>query len=59
MAQQDAWLRLQIVSHNSSEDVYWRHASYIIAQLDGLYAGYKSVAEPQWVSHYQPATGCK
>lgn len=49
MAKQDQWLRAMIVSHPASEDVYWRHVSYIMAQFDGLYAGYKSVAESEWV----------
>jgi Phospholipase B len=50
MTKQDYWLRSMIVTHPKAEDTFWRHVSYIIAQFDGLYAGYKSVAEPDWVS---------
>ncbi|BFZ21350.1 hypothetical protein BsWGS_24390 [Bradybaena similaris] len=35
------WADLMIQTYSS--DPIWRHASYILAQLDGLYAGYKSV----------------
>jgi len=48
LAKQDYWLRSMIVKHPKSEDAFWRHISYIIAQFDGLYAGYKSVAESSW-----------
>ncbi|XP_005096538.2 phospholipase B-like 1 [Aplysia californica] len=31
------------MASNYPDDPLWRHSSYIFAQLDGLYAGYKSV----------------
>ncbi|XP_074024702.1 phospholipase B-like 1 isoform X2 [Numenius arquata] len=34
---QDQWTRQQI--RNNKDDPFWRHAGYIIAQLDGLYMG--------------------
>ncbi|CAG5124849.1 unnamed protein product [Candidula unifasciata] len=37
---QRRWADEMIQAHAS--DPIWRHASYILAQLDGLYAGYKS-----------------
>ncbi|KAM4902232.1 phospholipase B-like 1 [Sylvia borin] len=37
MAKQDQWTRQQI--RNNKDDPFWRHAGYIIAQLDGLYMG--------------------
>lgn len=39
---QRRWSDEMILKHTS--DPIWRHASYILAQLDGLYAGYKSAA---------------
>ncbi|KAH9489509.1 Phospholipase B-like 1 [Bulinus truncatus] len=38
---QRQWANNMII--NNPTDPLWRHASYIFAQLDGLYAGYKSV----------------
>jgi len=49
LTKQDYWLRSMVVSHPAAEDPYWRHVSYVIAQFDGLYAGYKSAAEADWV----------
>ena len=46
---QDMWTR-QMISKHGDVDPYWRHVSYIIAQFDGLYDGYKSVAAKDWVS---------
>ncbi|KAH0616816.1 hypothetical protein JD844_028228 [Phrynosoma platyrhinos] len=37
MRKQDQWTRQQI--KNNKDDPFWRHAGYIIAQLDGLYMG--------------------
>ncbi|XP_009868297.1 PREDICTED: phospholipase B-like, partial [Apaloderma vittatum] len=37
MMKQDQWTRQQI--RNNKDDPFWRHAGYIIAQLDGLYMG--------------------
>lgn len=34
---QDQWTRQQI--RKNKDDPFWRHAGYIIAQLDGLYMG--------------------
>jgi len=48
-AEQDSWTRAMIKNHPHDEDAFWRHVAYIMAQFDGLYAGYKSVAPPQWV----------
>lgn len=47
---QDTWMRMMI-KEKSSSDAFWRHMSYIVAQFDGLYAGYKSVAKSEWVSY--------
>ena len=47
LAEQDNWTRSMIETHPS--DAYWRHVSYIMAQLDGLYAGYRAAALPEWV----------
>jgi len=38
-----------IETHPSDEDTYWRHVAYIMAQLDGLHAGYSAAALPEWV----------
>ena len=47
--QQDIWQRLMIQKHQ--DDPYWRHVSYIVAHLDGLYEGYSEVAKnhTDWV----------
>jgi len=52
LAQQDKWTRAMIKTHPSDEDAYWRHVSYIMAQLDGLHAGYSAAALPEWVTNY-------
>lgn len=41
-ATQDAWARAQVVSN--AESIFWRGISAILAQFDGLVAGYASVA---------------
>ena len=46
--EQDEWLRTMISKHSGS-DPYWRHVAYVMAQFDGLYDGYRSVAEKSWV----------
>ena len=48
-AQQDKWMRSTIKNHPSDENVFWRHVAYIVAQFDGLYAGYRAAALPEWV----------
>ena len=45
---QDSWMRMMI-KEKATTDAFWRHMSYIVAQFDGLYAGYKSVAKSEWV----------
>jgi len=49
-AAQDKWTRLMIKHHPSEEDAFWRHVAYIMQQFDGLYAGYRAAALPEWVS---------
>ncbi|XP_046581881.1 phospholipase B-like 1 [Haliotis rubra] len=44
MMQQDAWMR-QMVEKNPS-DPLWRHVGYVLAQFDGLVAGYNQTASP-------------
>jgi len=51
LAQQNKWMRAMIDDHPSDEDDYWRHVAYYVAQLDGLYDGYRAAASPDWVSH--------
>jgi len=48
-AEQDKWMRFMIKNHPSEEDAFWRHVAYVMAQFDGLYAGYKAEALPEWV----------
>ena len=38
-----------MIKEKATTDAFWRHMSYIVAQFDGLYAGYKSVAKSEWV----------
>ncbi|XP_062991049.1 phospholipase B-like 1 [Elgaria multicarinata webbii] len=45
MGKQDQWTRQQI--KNNKDDPFWRHAGYIIAQLDGLYMGTVEWAKQQ------------
>lgn len=45
MRKQDKWTRQQI--KNNKDDPFWRHAGYLIAQLDGLYMGTKEWAKRQ------------
>lgn len=45
MGKQDQWTRQQI--KNNKDDPFWRHAGYIIAQLDGLYMGALEWAKQQ------------
>ena len=51
-AEQDRWMRSMIRNHSMEEDAYWRHVAYILAQFDGLYAGYRAAALPEWVRWY-------
>ncbi|ELU08391.1 hypothetical protein CAPTEDRAFT_181876 [Capitella teleta] len=46
---QEQWAKKNVKLY-ASKDVYWRHVGLILAQLDGLYDGYKSIADPSWVS---------
>ena len=48
-AAQDKWTRYMIKNHPSNEDALWRHVAYIMAQFDGLHAGYRAAALPEWV----------
>ena len=52
LEEQDQWTRSMIKNHPSDEDVYWRHVEYLMAQYDGLYAGYRDAALPEWVRRY-------
>lgn len=38
MDQQDKWLRQQVAAH--PDDAYWQVQGLLLAQLDGLFAGY-------------------
>ena len=49
-AAQDKWTRSMIMNHPSEESAYWQHVSYIMQQFDGLCAGYRAAALPEWVS---------
>ncbi|XP_064614813.1 phospholipase B-like 1 [Liolophura sinensis] len=40
---QDEWMRVMIKKHGHS-DPLWRHVSYVLAQFDGLVAGYRDNA---------------
>lgn len=44
---QDNWVHSMISSHSS--DAYWRSVGYIVSHLDGLFEGYKLMAENEWV----------
>ncbi|XP_077414260.1 phospholipase B-like 1 [Vanacampus margaritifer] len=46
MKQQDSWTRAQ-VKLNKSSDPLWRHAGFIVAQMDGLQAGVAEWAKRQ------------
>ncbi|XP_077358170.1 phospholipase B-like 1 [Festucalex cinctus] len=46
MKQQDSWTRTQ-VKMNKSSDPLWRHAGFIVAQMDGLQAGVAEWAKRQ------------
>jgi len=48
-AEQDKWTRSMIKDHPSDEDAFWRHVAYIMAQFDGICAGYRAAALPEWV----------
>jgi len=47
-AEQNKWMRSMI--KNQTSDAFWRHVAYIMAQFDGLYAGYRAAALPEWVT---------
>nr|XP_057905284.1 phospholipase B-like 1 [Doryrhamphus excisus] len=46
MKQQDSWTREQ-VKNNKSSDPLWKHAGFIVAQMDGLQAGVAEWAKRQ------------
>jgi len=50
LAAQNKWTRDMIEDHPRGEDDYWRHVSYIVAQFDGLYDGYRAAASSDWAS---------
>ncbi|XP_071106196.1 phospholipase B-like 1 [Haliotis cracherodii] len=45
LKEQDAWMR-QMIKENPS-DALWRHMGYVLAQFDGLVAGYQLTASPK------------
>ncbi|XP_053113152.1 phospholipase B-like 1 isoform X2 [Hemicordylus capensis] len=45
MGKQNQWTREQI--KNNKDDPFWRHAGYVIAQLDGLYMGAREWSKRQ------------
>lgn len=45
--QQNTWMRSMI--KKSKSDPLWRHVGLIMAQFDGLVAGYKAAAKPEQV----------
>ena len=46
--EQRLWTDMMV--KKNPDDPVWRHVSYINAQLDGLYAGYKSVQKNNQVT---------
>ncbi|XP_049602012.1 phospholipase B-like 1 [Syngnathus scovelli] len=46
MKQQDSWTRLQVKT-NKDSDPLWRHAGFVVAQVDGLQAGVAEWAKRQ------------
>ena len=38
-----------MINKFGAKDPYWRHVSYITSHINGLYAGYKKVAQKGWV----------
>jgi hypothetical protein len=45
--EQDTWMRSMVKKNRN--DPLWRHVGLIMAQFDGLVAGYKAVAKPDKV----------
>ncbi len=45
--QQEKWSRNMVIKYGG-KDPYWRHVGYIMAHLDGLFAGYKNAADKSW-----------
>jgi len=43
-AKQDSWMRKMVATYKKT-DPYWRHVGYILAQFDGLVAGYQAASE--------------
>ena len=48
--EQDIYMR-NMIKTNVPGSPFWRHVSYILAQYDGLVAGYKAVAPNDQVLH--------
>jgi len=46
---QSKWTN-SMINKYGNKDPYWRHVGYINSHFNGLYAGYKQVAEKGWVS---------
>ena len=47
--EQNAWMR-GMINSSAAKDPFWAQAQFVVAQMDGLHAGYSSVADPSWVS---------
>uniref|UniRef100_A0A7N8XZN9 Phospholipase B-like n=1 Tax=Mastacembelus armatus TaxID=205130 RepID=A0A7N8XZN9_9TELE len=56
MSKQDSWVREQ-VKLNKSSDPLWRHAGFIIAQMDGLQAGVADWAKWSPLTKFLNAVG--
>ena len=50
-SKQSTWMRDMIAKY-AKTDPFWTHAGYILAQYDGLYAGYKAAGKKEWVSFH-------
>jgi len=44
MDRQEAWTRVMTLKH-AGTDPFWEHVSFVMAQLDGLIAGYETAAQ--------------
>eukprot|EP00928_Gymnodinium_smaydae_P013326 TRINITY_DN14870_c0_g3_i2.p1 TRINITY_DN14870_c0_g3~~TRINITY_DN14870_c0_g3_i2.p1 ORF type:complete len:578 (+),score=72.87 TRINITY_DN14870_c0_g3_i2:112-1845(+) len=55
MDQQEAWMRSMVAQHGNS-DPFWAHAGNLLAQLDGLIAGYATAARQGVVPHLDEFT---
>ena len=50
LTDQDSWTRTQVAQHGP--DPFWRHVGMILAQFDGLVAGYQHVAPKSGVYEF-------